>query len=371
MRTHRSVGGPPVLGLLAAALVLLLSAAACSDDSPEPRDPTSTWSPTGTIDTPSPTAPPTEPELPGAATRADEEGARAFITYYWELINYAQVTGDVKALKAASGPNCGGCGAGMDGIRRLYKSGGHLEGGDYKVRLKKINQLNGSNPSDIAFEAKLAASAPEQVVVEGDGSKTHNPAATITAASPLSTAVADDNTGTGGPTGAAAQPVLLGNNVCDAADLVAGEFLAVGFCSGTDQPALTAEDVRRAFAELELPAGTLTIQPPDGLTLVNFRTNFYTTSTDPISTTVTLLGQQVTLEATPATFVWHFGDGRSRTTSEPGAAYPELRITHNYLRRGEYLPSLSTTYTGRYRTADGPWQAIPGTVTIDGPGHAA
>ncbi|WGX94586.1 PKD domain-containing protein [Nocardioides sp. L-11A] len=127
--------------------------------------------------------------------------------------------------------------------------------------------------------------------------------------------------------------------------------------------------MRRAFAELELPAGTLTIQPPDGLTLVNFRTNFYTTSTDPISTTVALLGQQVTLEATPATFVWHFGDGRSRSTTEPGAAYPELRITHNYLRKGEYLPSLSTTYTGRYRIADGPWQAIPGTVTIDGPGQ--
>lgn len=182
MRTHRTTGGPPVLGLLAAALVLLLSAAACTDDSPDPRDPTSTWSPTGTIDAPSPTEPPTEPpsepELPEAAKRASEDGARAFIEYYWELINYAQVTGDVKTLKAASGPNCGGCGAGMDGIRQLYGTGGHLEGGDYKVRLMKINQLTGSNPSDIAFEAKVAASATEQVVVEGDGSKTHNPAAT-------------------------------------------------------------------------------------------------------------------------------------------------------------------------------------------------
>jgi hypothetical protein len=168
---------------------------------------------------------------------------------------------------------------------------------------------------------------------------------------------------------AQAQPVVLGNNACDAADSVAGEFLAVSFCSGADQPVLTAEDVRRAFEELKLPAGTLTIQPPDGLTLVNFKTNFYTTSTTPISTSLTLLGQQVTLEATPASFVWNFGDGESTSTTEPGAPYPDLTITHSYLRKGDYLPSLSTTYTGRYRIATGAWQTIPGTVTIDGPGQ--
>uniref|UniRef100_UPI003F53403B PKD domain-containing protein n=1 Tax=Nocardioides sp. BYT-33-1 TaxID=3416952 RepID=UPI003F53403B len=118
-----------------------------------------------------------------------------------------------------------------------------------------------------------------------------------------------------------------------------------------------------------LPAGTLSIQPPDGLTLVNFETNFYTTSTAPISTTVTLLGQQVTLEATPARFGWHFGDGETTTTTEPGAPYPDLSITHRYRRTGEYHPRLSTTYTGRYRIGTGPWQTIPGTVTIDGPAH--
>ncbi|WP_181410907.1 PKD domain-containing protein [Nocardioides humi] len=129
---------------------------------------------------------------------------------------------------------------------------------------------------------------------------------------------------------------------------------------------LTVADIQRAFAELPLPASTLVIQPPDGLTLVNFATNFYTTSTSTISTTVSLLGQEVTLEATPATFHWYFGDGESTSTRKPGAPYPDLTITHHYQRKGDYLPSLTTTYTGRYKIADGPWHTIPGTVTIDG-----
>ncbi|HWJ10313.1 MAG TPA: PKD domain-containing protein [Nocardioides sp.] len=108
------------------------------------------------------------------------------------------------------------------------------------------------------------------------------------------------------------------------------------------------------------------IQPPDGLTLVNFDTNFYTTSTAPIARTVTLLGRQVTLEATPSTFHWTFGDGERLSTNEPGAPYPRLTVTHNYLRKGTYRPALGTTYTGRFRVGDGPWRQIPGTVTIDG-----
>ncbi|QSR26855.1 hypothetical protein CFH99_14590 [Nocardioides aromaticivorans] len=135
-------------------------------------------------------------------------------------------------------------------------------------------------------------------------------------------------------------------------------------------PVLTVGLIRNAFAELKLPAGELVIQPPDGLTLVNFDTNFYTTSTRPIARTVTLLGRRVTLEATPSTFHWNFGDGERLSTSDPGAPYPSLRVTHNYLRKDTYRPSLGTTYTGRYRVDGGPWRQIPGTVTINGTGQA-
>ncbi|WP_436700641.1 DUF6318 family protein [Nocardioides sp. BYT-33-1] len=179
MRIHRTAGGPPALGLLVAVLVLLLSAA-CTGDDPDadgPGDPTSSWSPTGTMDPSSsgsgePVDPvdPVEPELPEVAREASEEGARAFIAYYWELINYAQVTGDVKALKVASGPNCSGCHEGVQGVRALYKSGGRAEGGDYSVVFEQVNQLKGS-PSLLAFEALLTVANTEQLLVQGDGSE--------------------------------------------------------------------------------------------------------------------------------------------------------------------------------------------------------
>lgn len=167
-----------------------------------------------------------------------------------------------------------------------------------------------------------------------------------------------------------------GANACAGAQQVidnSGGPTDLSFCVAEQQaaePVLTVGLIRRAFAELPLPAGELVIQPPDGLTLVNFDTNFYTTSTRPIRRTVTLLGQRVTLEATPATFHWDFDDGRSLATSEPGAPYPRLDVTHNYLRTGTYRPSLSTTYSGRFRVGGGAWQQIPGTVTIDGAGQA-
>jgi hypothetical protein len=162
--------------------------------------------------------------------------------------------------------------------------------------------------------------------------------------------------------------ITIGQAACPGAAPVVGSSDPAVFCNANDeQPVLTVADVHKAFKELKLDPGTLVIQPPDGLTLVNFKTNFYTTTTTPTTLTVTLLDQPVTIEATPATYTWHFGDGETTSTTDPGAAYPKLTITHDYKLKGDYLPSLSTTYTGRYKVADGPWQTIPGTVTIDGP----
>ncbi len=81
---------------------------------------------------------------------------------------------------------------------------------------------------------------------------------------------------------------------------------------------------------------------------------------------MTLLGQRVELSITPTSFAWRFGDGKSTTTSGPGSAYPDLEITHNYLRKGRVTPSVDTTYTATYRVNGGPVQPVPGRVTIAG-----
>lgn len=97
----------------------------------------------------------------------------------------------------------------------------------------------------------------------------------------------------------------------------------ISFCQQYAEPTtpvLTVGLIRNAFAELKLPAGELVIQPPDGLTLVNFDTNFYTTSTRPIARTVTLLGRRVTLERPRAP-----STGASVTASGSRPATPARR----------------------------------------------
>jgi hypothetical protein len=127
--------------------------------------------------------------------------------------------------------------------------------------------------------------------------------------------------------------------------------------------------VERAFQRLTWPASVLVVQPPNGRTLVNFDTNVYTTNDHPTTQTVTLIGQRVTIEATPTRYTWHFDSGAAdgvRTTTDPGAAYPDLRVTYRYLRVGVVHPSVDTTYGGRYRVGNRAWHRIPDTLTVPG-----
>jgi hypothetical protein len=133
-------------------------------------------------------------------------------------------------------------------------------------------------------------------------------------------------------------------------------------------PVITPGMVLREFRRLDWPASELQVQPPDQRTLVNFETNFFTDNTEPTTRRVTLLGRTVTIEATPASYTWRFDDreGSTRTGREPGAAYPDLQVTHAYTSAGQASPRVDTTYTGRYRVAGGPWQEIPESVTVGG-----
>jgi hypothetical protein len=128
---------------------------------------------------------------------------------------------------------------------------------------------------------------------------------------------------------------------------------------------VTAGVVAAAFRELALPASELVVQPPNGRTLVNFETNFYT-ETEPFERTITLLGRQVDLRIRPSAFGWRFGDGAATTTTSAGSPYPRLEITHRYLDHGRVGPAVDTTYSAEWRVEDGPWRPVSGTVTIPG-----
>jgi hypothetical protein len=133
-----------------------------------------------------------------------------------------------------------------------------------------------------------------------------------------------------------------------------------------DQPTeITPGMIAAELRVVPLPPSVLEVQPPNGRTLVNFETNFFTDTQD-FDRSVTLLGQRVDLHIVPAEFGWRFGDGGLLTTDEPGSPYPQLDVTHRYLKKGHVGPSVDTTYTATYRVNGGAWRDVPGSVTIPG-----
>ena len=126
---------------------------------------------------------------------------------------------------------------------------------------------------------------------------------------------------------------------------------------------MTIEDVRR----IGLPPGTATVQPDTGQVAINLPVNLYLTA-GTVTRTVDILGFPVTIRATPASYRWDTGDGTViGPTTNPGAPWPGMTVTHTYTQPGNYAITLTTTYTAEYAVADLGFQPIAGTVDIASP----
>ena len=102
------------------------------------------------------------------------------------------------------------------------------------------------------------------------------------------------------------------------------------------------------FRALPLVPPVITVGPAQGWVPVNMATIVYTDPHPQVITT-TLLGQPVTVRATPAQFTWGWADGSTPTvTTDPGRPWPDHTVAHDYLRTGEYTVTMTTTWTGEY-----------------------
>src|SRR5262245_13866224 len=133
-------------------------------------------------------------------------------------------------------------------------------------------------------------------------------------------------------------------------------------CMSGDSPVENVHAlVLRLFEDrVKLMKAPLHIQPPNGRTLVNLDTIFWTV--DPTRTfgDVPVLGHSVDLRILPTSYTWHFGDGVTSETAIPGAPYPSKDVTHQYVGTGAVRPSLAVTYRGQYRVDGGAWIAMVG-----------
>lgn len=137
-------------------------------------------------------------------------------------------------------------------------------------------------------------------------------------------------------------------------------------CRNTNSPTITPAAVATAFRRIPLPKLNSVSQPATK-TLVNFDTIFFVDA-ETLDRSIRLLGQDVDLTITPSRFRWTFGDGTERVTTTPGHAYPAKTVTHRYERAHVTVEhQVEVTWTATWRVNGGPWQDVPGSVTITGP----
>ncbi|HXH80401.1 hypothetical protein [Nocardioides sp.] len=135
-------------------------------------------------------------------------------------------------------------------------------------------------------------------------------------------------------------------------------------------------EVLAAFQKVGLPDSSITVQPPGGETLVNFKTILSTQAErHQIQVRLEKVDLDVVLEVWPSTFVWHHGDGTTQESTTPGTPWTEGAdvdgtgfITHIYTRKLKAAPvSVDTTWSAQFKVAGATaWRPVDGTVSITG-----
>ncbi|HEY8454169.1 MAG TPA: DUF6318 family protein [Actinopolymorphaceae bacterium] len=85
-------------------------------------------------------------KTPATSDGLEADSPVAAARQFFELINAAQRSGDVSALRAASAPECENCKTVADYIGGIYERGGRYEG-DFDVRIVEAYRVKGTDPA--------------------------------------------------------------------------------------------------------------------------------------------------------------------------------------------------------------------------------
>jgi hypothetical protein len=95
-----------------------------------------------------------------------------------------------------------------------------------------------------------------------------------------------------------------------------------------------------------VPTGGVSYQP-SFQPLVNVPVYFWCDLPEIFTTKVKIIGETIDVVMRPG-FAWSYGDGSFESTTDPGAAYPDGKITHTYSKAGTYLVTLITSWNGTF-----------------------
>ncbi len=151
------IGSRTVITAMSVLSVLALGACSGGDPGPKLAPPSSSPS-SSAPSSPSTTAVsgPIEPTMPAAARGTDAAAAEAFVKFYWEMVNYAQATGDVEGLRGLTNASCQPCSAGLRALEKLGAQHAQINGGVY--RLSDVSSAFFDNGKRIRVWYRLAAS---------------------------------------------------------------------------------------------------------------------------------------------------------------------------------------------------------------------
>jgi hypothetical protein len=95
-----------------------------------------------------------------------------------------------------------------------------------------------------------------------------------------------------------------------------------------------------------VPTGGVSYQP-SFQPLVNVPVYFWCNLPGIFTTKVKIIGETIDVVMRPG-FTWSYGDGSFESTTDPGQAYPDGKITHTYSKAGTYLVTLITSWNGTF-----------------------
>lgn len=120
---------------------------------------------------------------------------------------------------------------------------------------------------------------------------------------------------------------------------------------------------RSDFESMEVEPLVASAGPEDGWLPVNMVNVLYAESESQALATE-VLGVPVSVRAVPVSYHWDLGDGNTITTTDAGEPYPSEAVSGTYRYEGWYDVTLTTTFSGQFSVAGGPWQDIDGTIEV-------
>lgn len=109
-----------------------------------------------------------EPEVPDEISEETDEGAEAFIQYWFDVRHYSRLTGDTAPLEDISHPECGRCEIEYDLVDSVYPDGWIEE--DSAIKVAEVSSI------DFVGEAsayQFTISEPEFTVYHADKENEH------------------------------------------------------------------------------------------------------------------------------------------------------------------------------------------------------